>query len=104
MICCAHCGLPVAGAPADAVPDPDEPEYCCFGCKFAADAAREGATEGEIGKTCLRLGLSVFLSLNVMIFTMWLWTHDVYGPTGGEDERAADVLWNLCRYTCLVFS
>jgi len=104
MICCAHCGLPVPGAPADATADPDDPEYCCFGCKIAADAACEASTEGEIGKTCLRLGLSIFLSLNVMIFTMWLWTHDVYGPTDPGDERAAGVLWSVCRYACLVFS
>jgi heavy metal translocating P-type ATPase len=97
--------LPVPGIPAAAVPDPEEPEYCCFGCKIAADAARESAVDGDIGKTCLRLGLSIFLSLNVMIFTMWLWTHDVYGSAGGRpDERAADVLWSVCRYACLVFS
>jgi len=105
MVFCAHCGLPVPGLAADAMPvEPDEPEFCCFGCRIAADAAREGATEGEIGRTCLRLGLSIFLSLNVMIFTMWLWTQDVYGTDGANGTTMAAVLWSVCRYACLVFS
>ena len=103
---CAHCSLPVPGVAAAAPSAVDaEPQYCCFGCRLAADAARESTADGEIGRTCLRLGLSIFLSLNVMIFTMWLWTHDVYGPTDtGVDAAAPAALWNLCRYACLVFS
>lgn len=105
MVFCAHCGLPVPGLSDDAPSDrAAEPEYCCFGCRIAADALREGASDGEIGKTCLRLGLSIFLSLNVMIFTMWLWTQDVYGPDGANGTAAARVLWSVCRYACLVFS
>lgn len=115
MVFCAHCGLPVPGLAdetASSTADrshqnklqPCEPEYCCFGCRIAADSAREGATEGEIGRTCLRLGLSIFLSLNVMIFTMWLWSQDVYGTDGANGTTSAIVLWSLCRYACLVLS
>lgn len=108
LIVCAHCGLPVTGsktsrATARAEHRPAEPEYCCFGCRLAADLGHEAAAEGDLGRTCLRLGLAIFLSLNVMIFTMWLWAQDVYDQSAHTDA-AASVLWNVCRYACLVFS
>jgi heavy metal translocating P-type ATPase len=49
-----------------------------------------------------RLGLSIFLSMNVMVFTMALWTRDVYGH--GDDGSAASVLPGLFRYLCLLFA
>lgn len=101
---CDHCGLPIPGAAPAVDHGHQEPEYCCFGCRLAADILREGTADGELGRTCLRLGLSIFLSLNVMIFTMWLWTQDVYGPDGVNGGTAAAVLWSVCRYACLVFS
>jgi heavy metal translocating P-type ATPase len=103
-VVCVHCGLPVPGRHAPTAAATSAPEYCCFGCRLAADLGREAALDGELGRTCLRLALSIFLSLNVMIFTMWLWTHDVYGPAGANSEPTAIVLWNVCRYACLVFS
>jgi len=101
---CAHCGLPVFGrTPAKPV-GLVESVYCCFGCRLAADLGQEAAVEGELGRTCLRLGLSVFLSLNVMIFTMWLWTQEVYGIEGDVGDPAASILYQVCRYACLVFA
>lgn len=103
-VVCTHCGLPIAGRRTARVVEPTERNFCCFGCRLAADMGQEAVTEGVLGRTCLRLGLSIFLSLNVMIFTMWLWTQDVYGFDGVNAEPLAVVLWNLCRYACLVFS
>jgi len=112
---CNHCGLPIPGvaptASSSATSSPsasqaefDEPEYCCFGCSLAAAALRERAVDGELGATCFRLAMSVFLSLNVMVFTMWLWTQDVYGTEGDNGTTTAVVLWSVCRYLCLVLS
>jgi len=50
-----------------------------------------------------RLGLAIFLSMNVMVFTMVLWTGDVYGDRG-ETGRAVSILPDLFRYLGLVFS
>lgn len=56
-----------------------------------------------------RLGLSIFFTLNVMVFTMALWTQDVYQGTddaGGPFLRSTpSTAWNeLLRYACLAFS
>ena len=49
-----------------------------------------------------RLGLAIFFTLNVMAFTMALWTHDAQ-PAGQQDASAV-LLFELFRYLCLLFS
>jgi heavy metal translocating P-type ATPase len=101
---CAYCGLPVSGGPAEGS---TEALYCCFGCRFAAAVSRSsGASdpgaEGLPAPTVsllTRLGLSVFFAMNVMVFTMALWTQDLYG----EDVHSAHLV-SLFRYLCLFFA
>jgi len=78
-------------------------EYCCFGCRFAANVTRERGETGAIRWTLLRLGLSIFLSMNVMAFTMALWTSDVYGADAQRGALAIS-LYGLFRYLCLLLS
>jgi heavy metal translocating P-type ATPase len=59
--------------------------------------------EGAAGWTLLCLGCAIFLSLNVMVFTMALWTQDFYAAAGaaGPLER---IVHDLFRYLCLLFA
>jgi len=103
---CDFCGLPLAGATwagRDATAsDAPRAEYCCFGCRFAAAVTRERGETGAIRWTMTRLGLSIFLSMNVMAFTMALWTNDMYGSDGGGALAAS--LYGLFRYLCLLLA
>src|SRR3954464_8434241 len=94
---CDFCGLPVAGsiwASHDAMAsDLPVEKYCCFGCRFAAAVTRERGEAGVIGWTLTRLGVSIFLSMNVMAFTMALWTNDMYG--GDEGGALAASMYGL---------
>ena len=54
--------------------------------------------------TLARLALAVFLSINVMMFTMALWTADVYDARQGGTGALAASLADLFRYLCLVMS
>ena len=55
------------------------------------------------GPCSTRLGLSVFFTMNVIAFTMALWTTDVYG-TSESAGNLAPVLNGLFRYLTLIFS
>jgi len=92
---CSFCGLPfAAGAGGTA------PLYCCSGCRFAAGVA---GADGEVGVSrwaLARLAVAVFLSLNVMVFTMALWARDL-GAGGGPLDA---VLAGLFRYLSLLFA
>jgi heavy metal translocating P-type ATPase len=103
---CDFCGLPLARslwtAPDAHRTDADAPQYCCFGCRFAAAVTHERGETGAIRWTMTRLGLAIFLSMNVVAFTMALWTGDVYGGDRGGALEAS--LFGLFRYLCLLLS
>jgi heavy metal translocating P-type ATPase len=109
--CCSFCGLPLpAGftvgarsgnhAPTD---EQREAVFCCFGCRFAAAVTKSGGEEGAAGWMLARLGLAVFLTMNVMVFTMALWTQDFYAEAAAEPAPAG-VLRGLFRHLSLLFA
>ena len=102
---CDYCGLPVRQRRSDASSaDSDRRVYCCFGCRFAASVTAERGEEGQVRWTLTRLGLAIFFAMNVMVFTLALWTQDVYAQSAAVSEANALTLYELFRYLCLVFS
>ena len=100
---CDHCGLPLFARKLG--PEPSgEPQYCCVGCQQAAAVHRELENEGSASWTMTRLGLSVFFAMNVMAFTMALWTFHVYGEEGIASTAGTNALAELFRYLCLLFA
>ncbi|MEZ6131984.1 MAG: cation-translocating P-type ATPase [Planctomycetaceae bacterium] len=76
---CTYCGLPVSASRSGVrSPDPETPQYCCYGCRFAHAVVQEQGTEGAIRWTVIRLGLAIFFTMNLMAFTMTMWSLDVY--------------------------
>ncbi|MFK7820267.1 MAG: heavy metal translocating P-type ATPase [Planctomycetaceae bacterium] len=99
-IACDYCGLPVPGAAveSDAV---EEPQFCCFGCRFADAIMRERDDESTTRWTLTRLGISIFFAMNVMVFTMARWSGDVYDVSASEFSTS---LHELFRYLCLLLT
>jgi heavy metal translocating P-type ATPase len=92
---CAYCGLPV---PAWWHSTEAEPAYCCYGCRFAASVTGSDGHGGAAARWMFaRLGLAIFFTMNVMVFTMALWSADVYGSVDAP-------LAGLFRYLCLFFA
>jgi heavy metal translocating P-type ATPase len=91
---CDYCGLPLAAAPGG-----EGPRYCCFGCRFAASITDATGDTGESRWLMTRLGVAVFFTMNVMVFTMLLWS-----DRGGAAEPAAAALYGLARHACLLFT
>ena len=113
---CAYCGLPLSAstrgtasngrdqaAPSEISTAPEqvavEPRYCCYGCRFAATVTQASGEVGQARGLMIRLGLSLFFSMNVMAFTMFLWTQE-----GNADQPAAAVFYDIGRYVCLLFT
>lgn len=98
---CDFCGLPVSAARKTVAERTPQPVYCCFGCEFAAEVTRSTGREGANRILLLRIGLAAFCTMNVLAFTMVLWTHDIYPSS--DDVRAA-LLDDVLRYLGLLFS
>ena len=96
---CHYCHLPIPGGSTG-----DEPAYCCVGCRLAADITGASAGSASVNGTLARLGLAIFLSINVMMFTMALWTNDLYDARAAGSGPLAATLADLFRYLCLVMS
>ena len=102
MRVCAYCSLPVAGRFAEPPPDQRPANvYCCSGCRLADAIMQERAETGTVQQTLIRLGLAIFFAMNVMVFTMAMWSRDVYADTTTE---TADAWLQLLRYASLLFA
>jgi len=94
---CTFCGLP-------APPSADSPAYCCYGCRFAAAVTAAHGEEGETRWALARLGVAGFLSMNVMVFAMALWTQDFYDDPASLTGRLPHVLRGLFRWLSMLFA
>ena len=91
---CDYCGLPVGRAAVGG-----EAAYCCFGCRFAASITAAKGDDGQARWMMTRLGLALFFTMNVMVFTMLLWSQPE-----GEASVQASALYGLARHACLLFT
>lgn len=97
---CDYCGLPLATSPSGS----DAPQFCCFGCRIAAAIANESGEEGHNRWTLTRLGLAIFFTMNVMVFTLALWSWDVYASDAALATQSASALFELFRFLSLLFA
>ncbi|MFO0865632.1 MAG: cation-translocating P-type ATPase [Gemmataceae bacterium] len=98
---CDFCGLPVAPPLFGAASD-EGPQFCCYGCRFASQVSGASGEQGEARWMLTRLGLAGFFAMNVMAFTMVLWTQDVYGES--QATAGSATLLGMFRYLCLLFT
>jgi heavy metal translocating P-type ATPase len=88
---CLHCALPVPVFRRDG--GSTAGHFCCFGCRFAYGLARPGSGVDD-GKTAsvphntlvLRLGLGIFLAINIMVFSWVFYSGELFGPVAAPGE------------------
>lgn len=97
---CDYCGLPLGTTPSDA----QTPQFCCVGCRVASAISHESGEEGHNRWMLTRLGLAIFFTMNVMVFTLALWSWDVYQSDAALSSPSASVLFELFRYLSLLLS
>ncbi|MCA8996595.1 MAG: hypothetical protein KDA80_06415, partial [Planctomycetaceae bacterium] len=103
MSACRYCGLPVPEPIWDrSAPAQQGSAYCCYGCRFAHAVTQESGEEGAARWTLTQLGLAIFFSMNVMVFTIALWAYN--GSHAAPDQQMAQSLADLFRHICLLMS
>ncbi len=104
---CDYCQSPLPSSWWGRRNGPSEVEtaetYCCLGCRMAASIVQEKGEAGAARGMLTRLGLSIFFSMNVMAFTMALWTTDVY-EAAGSGSQFLNVMHGLFRHVASLFS
>lgn len=97
---CSYCHLPIPGLRPSAI-QPNSRYFCCAGCRLAADLQDAYAADRPLQSLQARIGLAVFCTMNVLVFSMALWSHDVYAHSPSQ----ASLIWRqLLQYGAMLFS
>ena len=57
-------------------------QFCCFGCRIARELARPAAPGDTVapgGTLLLRLGMGIFLAMNIMVFNWFTYSREWFG-------------------------
>jgi Cu2+-exporting ATPase len=92
---CAHCRLPLGGAPVES----DEPAFCCLGCRLASTMS--GGRDGPLQFLEARLILAACLAMGVMTFSLVLYSEDLHAL---GDEQGLATMRELGRLLIALFA
>lgn len=80
---CSHCLLPAGRRPVRHRLDGEEHVFCCYGCRIAHEVQRGRGEESEAAWLLVRIGVGAFLSMNIMLLSLLVYT----GAFAGADAR-----------------
>lgn len=99
---CSHCHLPIRGFGHDRRVRGEERRFCCYGCCLAFQVAHGEGEESEAAWLLVRLGVGAFLAMNIMLFSLLLYS----GTLGDGDAEIIVmvhvILWALATACMLV--
>jgi Cu2+-exporting ATPase len=95
VILCSHCLLPIGRRAMRRTMNGESRAFCCYGCCIAFQVKSGKSEEWEAAWLLIRLGVGGFLSMNIMLFSLVLYT----GAFTGVDARVLPwihlLLWVL---------
>ena len=92
MTLCSHCYLPLGRGRHDAEVAGENRNFCCYGCCLAFQVAHGENEEADAAWLLIRLGTGAFLSMNIMLFSLLLYSDKL--DMAGETIRPV-VHWGL---------
>ncbi|MGA8653787.1 MAG: copper-translocating P-type ATPase, partial [Xanthobacteraceae bacterium] len=76
---CSHCLLPVGLRAMRRAVNGEDCAFCCYGCCIAFQVKNGKSEEWEAAWLLIRLGVGGFLSMNIMLFSLLLYTDTFTG-------------------------
>ncbi|AWM29343.1 heavy metal translocating P-type ATPase [Sinorhizobium fredii] len=80
---CDHCLLPLGRRPLQRMLNGTERSFCCYGCCIAYQVREGRGEDAEAAWLLIRLGVAAFLSMNIMLVSLFLYM----GVFSGADAR-----------------
>lgn len=90
---CSHCLLPVGPRSMRRTVNGEDCAFCCYGCCIAFQVKRGKSDEWEAAWLLIRLGIGGFLSMNIMLFSLLLYTDTFTGPDARLIPWVDILLW-----------
>ena len=98
---CRHCTLPLGGRVITSEIDGSRHQFCCYGCLLAYQVTRASGEEGAASSIVIRLGLAIFLAMNVMVMSMPGYAPYLYG---GDAAIFDGPLNQVLRWLAMIFA
>ncbi len=92
---CSHCQLPVGRHAQRREVNGSAHWFCCYGCCLAYQVHHGSAEEPEAAYLLIRLGVGGFLAMNIMLFSLLLYTDAVAGAESWLSRLVPWLLWAL---------
>ena len=71
---CSHCLLSLGSYPTKRIVNGEDHAFCCYGCCLAYQVKHGSREEPEAAWLLVRLGIGGFLSMNIMLFSLLLYS------------------------------
>jgi Cu2+-exporting ATPase len=99
---CRHCLLPVGRRGFARTVNGEGCQFCCYGCCIAHQVKSGSGDASEAAWFLVRLGVGSFLSMNIMLFSLLVYS----GAFSGADRRVLPtiqlLLWGLATPAVLI--
>ena len=99
---CRHCLLPVGRRCFTRSVNGESCQFCCYGCCIAHQVKSGSGDASEAAWFLVRLGVGSFLSMNIMLFSLLVYS----GAFNGADRRVLPtihlLLWGLATPAVLI--
>ncbi len=78
----------------------DTDHFCCFGCRFVhhLQTVGDNHTSNTTGTFFLRVGLGIFLTMNLMVFNWFFYSQHIYEQSNAPADSTANMLAGLFAY------
>ncbi len=92
---CDHCLLPVGPRPMQRMVNGKSCAFCCYGCCIAFQVKSGKSEEWDAAFILMRLGVGGFLSMNIMLFSILIYTGALTGADANVLPQIELLLWIL---------
>lgn len=99
---CSHCLLPVRGQAHERRVQGEHHRFCCYGCCLAFQVGRGEGEESEAAWLLIRLGVGAFLAMNIMLFSLLLYSGTFEHADAEVRPIVHVVLWALATPVLLI--
>jgi len=99
---CDHCGLPRGRFDYRRERADDAGQFCCYGCYIGWQAARGGGDDVVAAGFLIRLGVGAFLAMNIMLFSLLLYTGALDGIDLWLKPYVHGLLWLLATPVLII--
>ena len=99
---CSHCLLPIRGRGHERQVQGEDHRFCCYGCCLVFQVGHGEGEESEAAWLLIRLGFGAFLAMNIMLFSLLLYSGTLEQADAEVRQVVHLILWALATPVLLI--